>query len=151
MTSPRSAVALLRSLDLMPDGPTRWGEPVRSREPGVLLVEVAGRHDEAPLDITAIKAWIERVPSLRLDGERPTPTQLAQRLASFWLRQQTLVYVGRTAKILSGRAASLFATPLGDRKPHSGGPWLWTLTGREQLRIWWAETRSAEEYEDGLF
>jgi transcription elongation factor GreA len=61
------------------------------------------------------------------------------------------VYVGRTAKSLSGRAASLFATPLGDRKPHSGGHWLWTLTGREQLRIWWAETRSAEEYEDGLF
>jgi transcription elongation factor GreA len=144
-------VALLRSLDLMPDGPTRWGEPVRSREPGVLLVEVAGRLDEAPIDITAVKAWIERVPGLRLDGERPTPTQLAARLASFWLPQQTVVYVGRTAKSLSGRAASLFATTLGDRKPHSGGRWLWTLAGRDQLRIWWAETPSAEEYEDGLF
>ncbi|MET0771864.1 MAG: transcription elongation factor GreA [Candidatus Limnocylindrales bacterium] len=151
MPSPRSAVALLRSLDLMSDGPTRWGEQVRSREPGVLLVEMAGRSDEAPIDITAVKAWIERVPGLRLDGERPTPTQLAQRLASFWLPQQTVLYVGRTAKSLSGRAASLFATPLGDRRPHSGGHWLWTLTGRDQLRIWWAETPSAEEYEDGLF
>jgi transcription elongation factor GreA len=151
MSSPRSAVALLRSLDLMPDGPTRWGEQVRSRQPGVLLVEMAGRLDEAPIDITAVKAWIERVPGLRLDGERPTPTQLAQRLAASWLPQQTVVYVGRTAKSLSARAASLFGTPLGDRKPHPGGHWLWTLAGRDQLRIWWAETQSPEEYEDGLF
>lgn len=151
MAPPRSAVALLRSLDLMPDGPTRWGEPVRSREPGVLIVEMAGRLDEAPIDITAVRAWIERVPGLLLDGQRPTPTQLAQRLGSFWLPQQTVVYVGRTAKSLGGRAASLYATPLGDRRPHSGGHWLGTLSGREQLRIWWAETPSAEEYEDGLF
>jgi hypothetical protein len=69
MASPRSAVALLRSLDLMSDGPTRWGEQVRSRAPGVLLVEVAARLDTAPIDITAVKAWVERVPGLRLDGE----------------------------------------------------------------------------------
>jgi transcription elongation factor GreA len=150
MPSPRSAVALLRSLDLLAEGPTRWGEPVRSRAPGVLLVEVAARLEAAPIDITVVKAWLERVPGLRLDGERPTPTQLADRLAAFWLPQQTVVYVGRTAKSLGGRAASLFATALGDRKPHSGGHWLWTLLGREQLRIWWAETGSPEEYEDGL-
>ncbi len=150
MSSPRSAVALLRSLDLMPDGPTRWGEPVRSRAPGVLLVEVPARLDAARIDVTVVRAWIERVPGLRLDSERPTPTQLADRLAAFWLPQQTVVYVGRTAKTLSARAASLFATPLGDRRPHAGGHWLWTLLDRDQLRIWWAETASPEEYEDGL-
>lgn len=150
MASPRSAVALLRSLDLMPDGPTRWGEPVRSRAPGVLLVESAARLDAAPIDITAVRAWVERVPGLLLDGERPTPTQLLGRLASFWLPQETVVYVGRTSKGLNARAASLFATPLGDRKPHPGGHWLWTLLERDHLRIWWAETPSPEEYEDGL-
>jgi transcription elongation factor GreA len=67
------------------------------------------------------------------------------------LPQQTVVYVGRTTKALSARAASLFATPLGDRRPHAGGHWLWTLIERDQLRIWWAETPSPEEYEDGLF
>ncbi|MFN8519813.1 MAG: transcription elongation factor GreA [Chloroflexota bacterium] len=151
MASPRSAVALLRSLDLMPDGPIRWGEQVRSRAPGVLLVETAARLDVAPIDVTAVRAWVERVPTLLLDGERPTPTQLLNRLAAFWLPQETVVYVGRTTKTLSARAASLFATPLGERKPHSGGHWLWTLLERDQLRIWWAETPSPEEYEDGLF
>jgi transcription elongation factor GreA len=151
MSSPRSAVALLRSLDLMPDGPTRWGEPVRSRDPGVLLVEMAGRVDEAPIDVKAVKAWIERVPGLLLDGARPAPTQLADRLASFWLPQETVLYVARTSKSLGARAASLFGTPLGDRRPHPGGHWLWTLLERDKLRIWWAETSSPEEHEDALF
>jgi transcription elongation factor GreA len=151
MASPRSAVALLRSVDLMSDGPTRWGEPVRSRAPGVWLVEVAARLDTAPIDVTLVKAWIDRVPGLLLDGERPTASRLAERLGELWLPQQTVVYVGRTTKSLNARAASLFATPLGDRKPHSGGHWLGTLHDREQLRIWWAETPSPEEYEDGLF
>ncbi len=62
-----------------------------------------------------------------LDGERPTASQLAARLASFWLPQQTVVYVGRTNKSLAARVSSLMHTPLGDRKPHPGGHWLWTL------------------------
>ena len=39
----------------------------------------------APIDIVAVRDWLERVPGLRLDGERPTASQLAARLASFWL------------------------------------------------------------------
>jgi transcription elongation factor GreA len=144
-------VALLRSLDLMPDGPTRWGEPLRSRAPGVLLVEVPARLEEAPIDITAVRRWVERVPGLLLDGERPTPSQLAARLAAFWLPRQTVAYVGRTSKSLGARAASLYGTPLGDRRPHPGGHWLWTLTDRDKLRVWWAETDSPEEHEDALF
>ncbi len=150
MTAPRSAVVLLRSLGLLPDGPVRWGERVRSAKPGILLVEVPARLDVAPIDITAIQAWLARVPGLRLDGERPRPTELADRLASFWLPQQTVAYVGRSSKSIGGRAASLHGTTLGDRKPHTGGHWLWTLKGVAELRIWWAETDAPEEYEDAI-
>lgn len=150
MTTPRSAVALLRSLDLMPDGPVAWDQPVRSRAPGVFLVEVPLRTDTAPLDVTAVRTWIERVPGLELHGERPTPTQLMARLASFWLPQQSVVYIGRTSKSLGARVASMSHTLLGDRKPHPGGHWLWTLQDPSRLRIWWAETDAPEEYEDGL-
>ncbi|MBX3031656.1 MAG: transcription elongation factor GreA [Chloroflexi bacterium] len=150
MSAPRSAVALLRSLDLLPDGPVRWGERVRSSSPGVLLVEVPARLDVAPIDITVVQAWLERVPGLRLDGERPKPTELADRLASFWLPQQTVAYVGRSSKSIGGRAASLSGTLLGDRRPHTGGHWLWTLRNVAELRIWWAETDAPEEYEDAI-
>ena len=150
MSSPRSAVALIRSLDLLPDGPIVWGQAVPSRSPGIFLVEIATRSDEAPIDIVVVREWLERVPGLMLDGERPTATQLAARLASFWLPQQTVLYVGRTSKSLAARVSSLLHTPLGDRKPHPGGHWLWTLRDVSKLRIWWAETAASEEYEDGL-
>ncbi len=56
--------------------------------------------------------WLERVPGLLLDGERPTATQLAARLGSFWLPEQTVVYVGRTSKSLARarRGADAHAT-----------------------------------------
>ena len=150
MSSPRSAVALIRSLDLLPDGPIVWDQAVPSRSPGIFLVEVPARSDEAPIDIVAVREWLERVPGLMLDGERPTASQLATRMASFWLPQQTVVYVGRTNKSLAARVSSLMHTPLGDRKPHPGGHWLWTLRDVAKLRVWWAETAAPEEYEDGL-
>jgi transcription elongation factor GreA len=108
------------------------------------------REDVAPLDITVVRAWVERVPGLRLNGEPPTPTQLADHLASFWLPGQTVLYVGRTNKALGPRIAALIQTPLGHRRPHAGGHWLHTLRARDKLRIWWAETDAPEEYEDAL-
>jgi transcription elongation factor GreA len=150
MSSPRSAVALIRSLDLLPDGPVVWGQAVPSRSPGIFLVEIPARTDTAPVDIVAVRDWLERVPGLRLDGERPTASDLVARLDTFWLPQQTVLYVGRTSKSLAARVASLLHTPLGDRKPHPGGHWLWTLRDLPRVRIWWAETDAPEEYEDGL-
>jgi len=44
----------------------------------------------------------------------------------------------------------MYATPLGDAKPHPGGHWLKTLSVLRDLRVWWAETDAHEEYEDAL-
>jgi transcription elongation factor GreA len=150
MSQRPSASSLLRSLDLLPDGPALWGQRVGSKSPGVFVVEMPTREDVAPIDITTVRTWVERVPGMRLNGEQPTPTQLADHLAAFWLPGQTVVYVGRTNKSLGPRIAALIQTPLGNRRPHGGGHWLHTLRGRDKLRIWWAETDAPEEYEDAL-
>jgi transcription elongation factor GreA len=42
-------------------------------------------------------------------------------------------------------------TALGDRRPHSGGHWLQTLSVLPTTRIWWAATDAVEEYEDAMF
>ncbi len=146
----RSAHAILRTLDLIIDGPVRWGQPVRSKAPGIFLVEMPAPEALAPLDITAIRAWLERVPGLRLDGARPEPGALADRIRSYWLPEQPVLYVGRTSKSLGARVGALYATALGDRRPHSGGHWLRTLKSPDALRIWWAETDAPEEYEDAV-
>ncbi len=51
---------------------------------------------------------------------------------------------------IGGRVAAFVRTPLGDRRPYAGGHWLKTLSVLDRVRIWWAETDAAEEYEDAL-
>lgn len=145
-----NAAGLIRSVGLLADGPQLWGRPVASRTPGVYLVELPEPMPDFPVDMTAIRAWIERVPSLLLDGQRPTPHELAARLSGFWLPGESVVYVGKSTTSLGGRITAFDRTPLGDRRPHAGGHWLKTLRVLDQLRIWWAETDAPEEYEDAL-
>ena len=76
------AAALLRAVDLMGDGPVVWGRPVATRGPGVFVVELPATRATAPLELARIGKWLERVPDLRLDGERPTSRALAARVAS---------------------------------------------------------------------
>jgi transcription elongation factor GreA len=90
------------------------------------------------------------VPSFTIDGARPEPNAVADRLRSFWLPGQHVLYVGRTQKSLGARVAALYGTALGDRRPHSGGHWLKTLKNLAELRVWWTETDAPEEYEDAV-
>lgn len=150
MSPAPSAAELLRSIGLEVDGPARWGSKPTSRSAGIFLVETATSTNTAPIDLDEVRRWLERVPDLRMDGERPTQSTLAMRLGMFWVPDQTLLYVGRTAKSLSARVASLYATELGHARPHPGGHWLKTLRAQAKLRLWWAETDAAEEYEDEL-
>lgn len=145
-----TAQAVLRTLDLTIDGPVRWGQPVRSRAPGIFVVEAPVAEALPQLDIVAIRGWLDRVPSFTLDGARPEPNAVADRLRSFWLPGQHVVYVGRSQKSLGARVGALYGTVLGDRRPHSGGHWLKTLKNLAELRVWWAETDAPEEYEDAV-
>ena len=117
----------------------------------MFVVEVPSPLPAAPLELTRIGKWIERLDGLRLDGARPTSRALAARLAAFWLPSEPVLYVGSSENSVSRRIAALSATPLGDRRPHSGGHWLHTLTMPAGTRIWWSATPAVEEYEDALF
>jgi len=150
MSPAPSAADLLRTIGLDVDGPTRWGGKPSSRRPGIFAVELPEPSDHCSIDIDEVRRWLERVPELKMDGERPTQSTLAERMRSFWVPGQQLIYVGRTAKSLSARVASLYATELGHARPHPGGHWLKVLRDLPQLRLWWAETDAPEEYEDVL-
>ena len=144
------AAELVRSVGLRVDGPVAWGGPVRSRSPGVYVVEVPAPLASAPIDHNLLRTWIERVPTLRLDGAVPTPHELAERLGAFWYPDQTILYVGRTSRSLGQRLEGYYRTPLGDPRPHAGGHWLKTLRDLPRCIVWWAETDADEEAEDAL-
>ena len=147
---PLSAPALLREVGLLADGPLPWGRPVPGRSPGVFVVELPTAVPSAPIELTRVGKWLERVPGLLLDGARPTSRALAARLGSFWLPSQTVLYIGATSATISGRVAAMERTVLGDRRPFSGGHWLHTLRTLSTARVWWTATAAVEEYEDAL-
>jgi transcription elongation factor GreA len=150
MTAPIGAAALLREVGLLPDGPVPWGRPVGARSAGVLILEAPAPRATAPIELTRIGKWLERVPTLRLDGERPSSRALAARLASFWLPGQTILYIGSTSGSIGGRVTSIETTVLGERRPHPAGSWSKALTVLPTCRWWWCATDAAEEYEDAL-
>ncbi len=150
MTEARAA-DLIRDVGLMADGPVRWGKPTLARGPGIYLVELALPLATAPIELTKVGKWLERVPALRLDSTEPTSKALAARLAAFWLTDATVLYVGASTASVGARIGSLTSHVLGDRRPHADGNWLHGLRGLESLRVWWASTRATEEALDAIF
>ena len=67
MSPAPSVTELLRSIGLEVDGPLRWGSRPGSREPGIFVVEALSPEPSAHIDIDAVRRWLERVPSLRMD------------------------------------------------------------------------------------
>ncbi len=149
MTIDISGAALLRAVGLMPDGPGVLGRPIRASGTGVYVVELPAPLPRAPIDHAIVGKWIEGLPGLRLDGERPTSKALVARLAAFWLPSSQVLFVGATDQSISGRISALEHHVLGERRPHPSAQWLKTLRA-EGLRVWWAHTEAPEEYEDAL-
>jgi hypothetical protein len=131
-------------------GPVVWGSPVTSNAPGVYVVESAEPSDKAPIDPTVVAAWIKRVPTLLVDGRRPTAADLVSRLASFWIAGEPVVYIGLAGTSVAKRVRQFYRTPFGDPRPHAGGHWLKTLRTLATLRVWWAETDDPAQDEDAL-
>ena len=149
----QNAADLIRSIGLLADGPVRWGLPVPARKGGIYVVELGQPLPQAPVEMTRVGKWLEALPGLLMDGERPTSKALHARLASFWWPDATVLYAGSTDRSIGGRVAALLAHEAGNRQPHPDGQWLHLLRGLDRLglRIWWAETDAPEESLDALF
>ena len=143
------AAGLFRAVGLLADGPGVLGRRIAAGGPGVYVVELPAPLPTAPIELTRVGKWLERVPGLRLDGERPTSRELAARLGAFWLPSRTVLFVGSTSGSISARLAALEAHVLGEPRPHAAAQWLRALDVRG-LRAWWAVTDAGEEYEDAL-
>ena len=151
MNPDRTASGLLRAIGLLPDGPVVWGRPLPPTGAGVFVVEVAAPLPAAPIELTRVGKWLERVEDLRVDGERPTSRALAARIGASWLPSEPVIFIGSSETSVSRKVAAMLATPLGDRRPSSSGHWLHALAMPAGTRVWWAATKAVEEYEDALF
>ncbi len=133
-----------------------WGEPVADTGTGVYLVALSPSarefycpFREAPLSGAAFAELVAACPQLKLDGcANPSAEQVAGRIASYWLPDETVLYIGLAGQPLRTRVRQYYNTPLGAIKPHKGGWWLKTLSVLSDLHVHFARTsdfKNAEE------
>jgi hypothetical protein len=120
----------------------RWGQPVPETGRGVYLLSLTSSRDRVgrvlphcPVSAAALDALLEACPDLRLDGEVPDRDALARRLASYWLPDECVLYIGLAGQPLRTRLRQYYRTPLGATKPHRGGWWLKTLCALDELWV----------------
>lgn len=150
---PSSVVSVMAAAGLEPEGVVSWGGLINTDEPGIYVVstgadaELVGHQDRpAPIEPEKIRTLLSVRPELTVDGVRPSPDALGQRLSEFWLPDEHILYIG-LATDLHDRVNQYYGTPLGARRPHAGGWFLKTLKGLDQMYVHWVRTydRSAAE------
>jgi transcription elongation factor GreA len=149
-SSPLTGHGLLRDTNLPVEGPAPWGRPPAGSGPGVFIVELPAAQPKVAIDPSAVAEWLSRAPDLLLDGKRPSVADMQSRLASFWLPEQTILFIGSSKKSIGARLAGIYRTPLGERRPQPAGYWLKTLRDIGRARIWWSPSDDPEEWEDAL-
>jgi hypothetical protein len=142
--------------DLEPDGCVRWGERVSEQRRGIYAVAMT---DDAgaikalaapPISTEAVEELLTVRPELTVDGARPTVDELVARLASFWLPDETVVYLGLAGTSLRTRIRDYYKTPLGARRPHAGGWFLKTLANIDELFVHYAQADAPNAAEDAM-
>lgn len=153
---PSTVRQLFSAAGLVPESVVRWGTPPRPSLPGVYAVSLTDATDavdetaaEPPLDRAAFQTWLRVRPELTLDGTRPSVEQLMDRVAGFWLPNETVVYVG-LATTLSSRVRAYYRTPIGARRPHAGGYFLKLLANLDQLWVHYAPCTDPDAAEDAM-
>ena len=155
---PTTVSELFANVNLEFEGPVRWSHPVKNRRPGVYVVSISsdpekhlGLQSTPLISIEIIGKWIQRLPSIELDGVRnPLAVDVADRLAEFWLPDESILYIGMTTTKVQTRINQYYKTPLGDRGPHAGGHWLKTLSNLSELFLYHAACEAPKSKEDQL-
>ena len=153
---PSTVRELAAGVGLQLKGCVPWSVPIPSSLQGVYFVslsphsdQIVNLHSVAPISSTAVRDWVARVPRMELDGKRATGEGLIERLSSFWLPDECVVYIGKATSLRS-RINGYYRTPLGDRRPHAGGHWIKTLSCLKECFVHFAETPQPEDAEAAL-
>jgi hypothetical protein len=151
---PSTVSDVFAAAGLEPAGVVRWGTPVPETAPGVYVVALSDSASSAeaalptaPLSRSALKHLLAVRPELKLDLAAADVDALVERLGSFWLADEVILYIGLAGQPLRTRVRQYYRTPLGARKQHAGGWWLKTLSVLDELWVHYAPTPHFREAE----
>jgi len=107
---PTSVADVFAAAGLRPKGVVPWGTPIPEGGSGVYVValtddvaDLSRALAECPLAAAALQRLLDVRPELRLDGRRPDADELGARLASCWLPDEVILYIGLAGTSLRRR------------------------------------------------
>lgn len=152
---PATVRSLMATASLERHGVVGWRESVVSRAPGVYVVTLTadpnttdGTHSSCPISLDAVDGLLQARPELRVDGTQPDAQNVADRVSSFWLSDEVILYIGLAGTSLNDRIGHYYRTPLGARRPHAGGWFLKLLSDLDGLHVHFAECDDPGPAED---
>jgi hypothetical protein len=171
---PSTVTDIFAAAGVTPFGVVPWGTPplapgASDPTTGLYVVALTGDPEDvgetiphAPIDSAAVDQLLAVRPELCVDGTRPTPEQLAARLAGFWFPDEVVVYIGlagprRTPPAggeVAHRVGEYYKTRLGARSPHAGGWPLKVLSCLDDLHVHYGyrgDVVAAERLATGCF
>ncbi len=122
----------------------KWGEGIESTSRGVYLISTSKDilatepiFESAPLNDTSILYWIEKDEKLKTDGKPATLLNIKDRLDSYWLADETILYIGKSNSTIGIRQhmSNLYNLNLGNNQHINTGVWLKTLDILYQLHV----------------
>ncbi|UVJ40562.1 hypothetical protein [Arthrobacter sp. CJ23] len=127
------------------DGVARWDEKVPLNEPGIYAIASTSDLNDSIGLMTSYRPSQQAFdllkatcPSVTIDGRSATTDELADRIGDFWIPQSAILYIGLAGTSVQTRVDQFYRTRIGQRAPHSGGWWLKTLSGLEDLYVHYA-------------
>lgn len=78
---------------------------------------------------------------------------MKKRLTSFWLQDESVLYIGKAPKRgngsgISKRVSEYFSTIIGNGGPHSGGQWIKTLKNLKDFFVYYGVCNKPGEVEN---
>jgi hypothetical protein len=150
---PSTVNDIFAAAGLTPAGVVPWGIPIPAAAPGVYAVSLCSERrtissclPRCPISDEAIAKWSRVCPDLLLDRMHPTVNAIGKRLSEFWLPDEVIIYIG-LATSLHSRVGQYYRTPLGARRPHSGGYFLKALDDLPALFVHYATTNDPDDCE----
>jgi len=134
----------------------RWGIPLETNSVGIYFVSTARERDTignlfntAPIDNNILKFWIDKVPTIEIDGVKVSnSSELRKRLSSFWLPDENIIYIGQSESGLKKRVRQFYNTELGERRPHAGGHWIKTLSILKDMYVHYLPISNPRDHEE---
>ena len=127
----------------------RWGKPFNDRNQGIYIVSSStdpdkhlGISNNIIFDNDQINLWINKLPNFLIDNIPVNPGLLKNRMTSFWLADESILYIGKAPKRKKGtgiskRVCEYYSTEIGDGGPHSGGQWIKVLKNINDLYVYY--------------